>query len=805
MVDAMIPRAASMMFLFYAGVFLLSGATLMYEVVLTRLLSVVCWYYLAFVSVSLAMFGMTAGALWVQLRPQYFTPEAIPRRLADAALAAAVTLPLALLTLLAIPVEISYALETLFSFLLFTAVISVPFCFSGMAVCLALTRTALPVGRVYAVDLAGAALGCLGAIGLMKLLDAPSAILVTSGLLFVAAAALEAYAGGIRAGRWLLWAFILVMIAGANALTPHGIQPIWSKGHIDPRTDVLAEQWNPISRVRVTQVPPGSPYMWGASPHMPKLEVEYLKADIDSDAATPIYRFHGDPGQASFVLYDVTSLAVQMRPGGSAAIIGMGGGRDVLAAAAMHFHRIVGIEVNEAIAELAMNRFGWYSGLNSLPQLEVHREEGRSYLTTTRETFDVIQASMVDTWAATSAGALTLTENALYTVDAWRIFYEHLKPGGLLTVSRWNAGSEAAQTERQFSLAVATLLSEGVANPADHLALVGSGRVATLLMSNRPLSGQDLFKLGTITTALGFEFLYVPGEPPRDAALRPALAARTPKDLAQLRNAEDLDISPTYDSAPFFFNSMRLRRLPQVLASLGAGGNLRAMAFLLCFFLAAAALLLGVVVLPLLMERRSTISARGTRGSLAAGVVYFVAIGLGFLLVEMAMMQQLSLLLGHPIYSLAVVLAGLILSSGLGSFVSGSLREPLSFAGRVPAAAACLLLAGYAFVVLPLVHTYAPHPLWQRIGLALALVAPCGIAMGFCFPLGFRRMAALGHESSLPWMWALNGSASVLATFLAVILSMETSITTTALAGAGCYALAALVWPGSSREPAPGS
>src|SRR5271170_4294465 len=137
---------------FFLGLLLLCAGSLMYEVVLTRLLSVICWYYLAFVSVSMAMFGMTAGAMWVQLRPQQFAADAVPRRLAGAAFAAALCLPLALFTMLAIPVEISYALETLYSFLLFTAVISVPFCFSGIAVCLALTRSGLPIGRVYAVD-----------------------------------------------------------------------------------------------------------------------------------------------------------------------------------------------------------------------------------------------------------------------------------------------------------------------------------------------------------------------------------------------------------------------------------------------------------------------------------------------------------------------------------------------------------------------------------------------------------------------------------------------------------------------------
>ena len=782
-----------MTLLFYAGLFLLSGATLMYEVVLTRLLSVISWYYLAFVSVSMAMFGMTAGAMWVQLRPQMFTTQAAPRRLADAGLAAAVSLPLALLTMLAIPIDISYSLETLYSFLLFTAVISVPFCFAGVAVCLALTRSGLPIGTVYAVDLSGAALGCLAAIGLLRLLDAPSAMLAISALLFAAAAAFRACAGDRRkASRHLVWAGCLAALAIANGATLHGIQPMWSKGHLDPRRDILAEIWNPISKVRVSQLPATAAYMWGAGTKAPQTPVEFLWADIDNDAGTPIYRFAGDPDSVDFLLYDVTSLAAQMRPGGSIAIIGMGGGKDVLAAVDQKFQRVVAIEVNDAMVGLATRRFAGYSGLAALPNLQVEHDEGRSYLTRTNERFDVIQAAMVDTWAATSAGALTLTENGLYTVEAWRIFYRHLKPGGLLTVSRWNVGAESAQTERQLSLALATLFSEGVERPAEHVALIGGGAVATILVSNLPLSAKDLADLKSLVERRGFQVLYVPGEAPAKPLLGRILAAQNEADLNALRDVAALDLSPTHDSAPFFFNSLRLRRIPSLLAVLGTVGNLRAIAFLLCFLLAAAALLLAVVLAPLAIQR--TVNRAG--GPNFAAIVYFVAIGLGFLLAEMAMMQQLSLLLGRPIYSLAVVLAGLILATGLGSFFSGKMVHVVGIAGRVPAAVACLLVAGYSSIALPAIHLYAPLPLWQRVGVCLALVAPCGVAMGFCFPVGLRRMSTLGRQADLPWMWALNGAASVLGSFLAVILSMETSLAVTGAVAACCYALAALTLPG---------
>ncbi|MGC2402919.1 MAG: hypothetical protein WA510_24230, partial [Acidobacteriaceae bacterium] len=438
---------------FLLGLFLLCASTLMYEVVLTRLLSVTCWYYLAFVSVSMAMFGMTAGALSVQLRPDWFTERLIRRRLAQSAMATAVVMPVSLVTMLAIPVDVSLALQTIFSFVLFSAVIAVPFFFSGVAVCISLTRSPFPMGRVYFTDLAGASVGCLAAVLLLSLIDAPSAIFVIAAVLFVSAAAYGAYAGDAVIRRRSLYGAAAMLLLGiANASTLYGIQPIWSKGAIDHRTNILAEKWNPISKVRALKPVIETPLMWGPSPAMPAVKVEEIGLLIDNAAGTAITRFNGDLKPLNFLQYDVTSVGAQLRSGGTGAIIGVGGGRDVLNCAAQGFTRIVGIEVNSAIVELASKRFEWFSGFTKIPGFELHKDEGRSYLTRSGEHFDLIQASLVDTWAATSAGAMTLSENALYTVDGWKVFYEHLKPGGVITFSRWFTDSARPETFRLYSV-----------------------------------------------------------------------------------------------------------------------------------------------------------------------------------------------------------------------------------------------------------------------------------------------------------------------------------------------------------------
>ena len=221
----------------------------------------------------------------------------------------------------------------------------------------------------------------------------------------------------------------------------------------------------------------------------------------------------------------------------------------------------------------------------------------------------------------------------------------------------------------------------------------------------------------------------------------------------------------------------------------GHGGNLRAILFLVGFMMAALVLVLAAVILPAMVLRSRTDA--GPKPLLGA-MIYFLAIGLGFMLIEMAMMQQLSIFLGHPIYSLIVVLGGLIFSTGVGSFVSDKWQLNSSMQSRIPAllVTACVVL--YSFVVVPVMHMFTGSLIWERALISLALIAPCGLLLGFCFPVGMRWLKTLSQEQNLPWMWALNGAAGTLGSFIAILISMDTSIAACVLTGAACYLLAGL-------------
>jgi len=777
---------------FFLGLGLMCASTLMYEIVLTRLLSVTCWYYLAFVSVSMAMFGMTAGALAVQLRPALFDRSLVRLRMAQASFLMALSMPIVLMIMFAIPLDISFAAQTVCSFVLACAVIAVPFFFSGIVVCLSLTRASLAIGRVYFADLTGAAAGCFGSVLLLKLVDAPSGVFAISALIFLSSSAYAHFAGEPRLQkRAYLWAGALVVLAALNASTIHGIQPIWSKGRLDPRADILYETWNPISRVRVV-APKFEPRFVG--PQTPPKSSEVVYVDIDNDAATPIFRFQGDLKDVDFLRYEVNSMGARLRAGGSAAIIGVGGGRDVMSCALFGFHRIVGIEINPSIVEVTTRRLEWYSGFDKIPHFELHNDEARSYLTRTQENFDMIQATVVDTWAATAAGAMALTENSLYSLDAWRIFYHHLKPGGLIAFSRWNHKPDFHETTRLFSLAYATLLSEGVPDPASHLAMIRQDELATLLTSNQPFSEQDLEKIRATAKDLNYQILFLPGEELGMRQLSAVTEARTLKGLAALGSKDYFDLSPPSDSSPYFFSFVRFHAVPGILRIPGVDWKvLLPLLHLTSFMLAAFVLVVLTILWP---ARRWARLQQGSPHAPAGAILYFMGIGLGFMLAEMGMMQQLSIFLGQPIYSLVVVLAGLILSAGLGSLASDRTQLGSGLKSRAPAVASALVLLVYSALVLPAIHNAVAGVLWQRIAVSLALVAPCGFIMGFCFPVGMRWASELGQEENLPWMWALNGAAAVLASFIAMCISTEISIRACVLTAVACYALSGILLPG---------
>jgi hypothetical protein len=781
----------------YGGVFLICASVTALQILETRLLSVTSYYYLAFLSISMAMFGMTAGAVWVY-RAKGLTRETLPADLALFASRYCLSIGACLLLQLTLPLVVIASAATLVLWTELALILAIPFFFAGVVVTLALTRSQFPVGEVYAADLIGAALGCLCALGLLQVLDASSAILVLAAVAAVGASLFAQSAvlprpsdGAARLGRSsLALAVTLCGLAVVNANAVHGLQPVVVKGVVDRRADVEYEKWNSYSRVHVGYPVEAPPMLWSPSDRMPEhLAVWQRPLDIDGSAYTNMFGFDGKTDDVSFLKYDVTNVAYAIRNTGRAAVIGVGGGRDVLSARYFGFRDITGIELNPIFIDLLTRRqpFAGFAGLADLPDLHFHVDEARSWFARTDERFDLIQMSMIDTWASTGVGAYSLSENGLYTIEGWRHFVGALTPTGVFTVSRWFGEGAVSEVGRMVSLGARVLMDAGVANPGAHLALVANRNLATLILSRQPLSAAELAALHRLADERNFKVILAPDTPPASALLGQIANARNPAQLADVTSGLPVDLTPPDDDRPFFFNQLPLTELWKngfQYRPFGGvvSGNAVATFTLILILVVALLLVTTVIIVPL----RSAI--RETNARLAiAGSAYFLLLGTGFMFVEIGLVQRFSLFLGHPVYSLSIALFAIVLSTGAGSLLSERLRLLTQSHYTVWA----LLLAAY-IACLPLwlpgvLASLESAGILVRGATTALVISPAGLLMGFGFPTGMRMVLSRNPKPA-PWFWGINGAAGVLGSILAVAVGVTFGISASWQCGAICYA-----------------
>jgi spermidine synthase len=794
---------------FYIGVFLISFAALMLEIVQTRILSVVVWYHLAFFVISLAMFGLTAGAVWVYLKGDRFTEKSLSYDLGYFSGLFAFATATCLAVQMTLAPIITRFFTTLWIWTELALCLSVPFFFAGVAISLALTRGPFPIARIYGIDLVGAAGGSIGALLLLNVTDGPSAVLCIA--VVAALGAISFSWSGIGQlpeikpvlHQWLWhrqWIFLSLLLAALiNPFLEHGLQPIAVKGKFEfPGTHAL-RQWNSFSRVDVSPVFRAPPIMWGPSPRIfeKRWLADQVDLFIDGDAGTTAYQFDGNFENVGFLKYDVTNLAYFLPGRERAVIIGVGGGRDVLSAALFGLKEITAVELNPILVDLQTDETGLkrFTNLATIPGVRFVADEGRSWLARSRQSFDVIQMSLVDTWAATGAGAFTLSENGLYTLDAWKIFLSRLTPRGVLAVSRWYEPAFPDETGRMISLAVATLMEMRVREPRRHLFLVAQKRIATLVLSRSPFSTSDVDALEKAAAAYEHEVLITPSREPASSVLSRIVSAPNLSALRSFTASLPFDLTPPTDGRPFFFNQLPLSRPLQALAfargvlattSEGGGvrrGNLVATVTLLILFLIALMLVLAALIIPL----RPALNDVGVR-LVTNGTLYFSLIGAGFMMIEIGLLQRMSIFLGHPVYSLSVLLSSLILSTGSGSFLSE--KVPLQSSGRLViwGVATGAYAVALAFFLGPLFSAFGDAELASRIALCVWLIAPLGVLLGFAFPAGMRLISSIDSRPT-PWFWGINGAAGVLASIAAVALSLALGISATLVVGALCYFL----------------
>ncbi|MCX7015576.1 MAG: hypothetical protein NTW86_23990, partial [Candidatus Sumerlaeota bacterium] len=399
------------------------------------------------------------------------------------------------------------------------------------------------------------------------------------------------------------------------------------------------------------------------------------------------------------------------------------------------------------------------------------------------------------------AGAYSFSENALYTMEAWKLFLSRLKDNGLFSVSRWHSAEHIGETGRVLGLAVATLLDMGVPDPASHLALVTIDRISTLIITKQPFTPEEIARLTTRCSELQFAAACYPGRLPDDPVLRAIVASRDRSQLDAAVAGAELNCAPSTDDNPYFFNMLRLRniRLAFVQSEGIINGNLLATLSLLGLVLALFIVAMATIALPLVLRGRFGLGPSAPGRTLRAGALYFSLIGAGFMLAEIALIQRLTVFLGHPIYALGVLLFTLILSTGLGSLISDRLpltRPPWVYLYPLAALGALLLLS---VSLSPLLGAMAGVALGGRIAASIAIIAPLGALLGLFFPTGMRMVRAASATES-PWYWALNGIFGVLCSALAVFISIYAGISTNLVLAGLCYGGVILAQRGLAGE-----
>lgn len=783
----------------YVGVFLAAMSSLMLEILLTRITSVMAWYHLAFFVISLAMLGMTGGAVYIFVHPERFRDQDVPREMEKSALAFACLGPLAIGMVMAHPLPLIASLMDFLSLVSFGGLLALPFALVGITLALALTRSTLPSTTTYGIDLLGAGSGCALVIVLLSRFDAPSAVILTG-----AVAAFAAMAFGRARGTWgipgLIAAVVLLALGVANSQMKYpSLRPLYAKGYGERLEDFESVRWNTYSRVTVAPSGVRDPPLWAISNRIPREKAAarpYKMIRIDGGAATFVAEGSDRLQSFAYFDYDVASFAHLLRPTGPAAVIGVGGGPDVVSSARAGHQPVVGIELNELILDVHRGAGRDYSHLADIPGVELVSDEARSFMARDRHKYDVITMSMIDTWASTGAGAFSLSENGLYTAEAWQVFLNRLTPTGIFTVSRWYVVDSPGEVARMVALALETLYRRGVAEPTRHVMVVSYANIATLLVSPSPLSEDDLRRAAVAAADRNFTILAGPSVPPANGMIATIWQAPNQSALWQVSASQILDLTPPTDARPFFFNMLK----PMTWFQRGEAvnqmdspylGNLQATKTLI--YATAASVLLGLLTImgPLLSRRKELRAV--ARLDLLAATAYFALIGLGFMFIEMALLSRLNVFIGHPTLALAALLGGIILFTGVGSIFSGRLPvENDRRIGTLYPLLPCALVLLSALLSGPVTHAFSASTTAVRVCLSVVLVAVPAVGLGLGFPTGLRlvrrRQSLVGGPDLGPWLWGINGAFGVSAGGLGLGCSMVFGVPVTLAVGALCYA-----------------
>ncbi len=786
---------------------IISAALLAYEVLLIRLFAIVQWHYFAYMAISIALLGFGVSGTFVFLAQAWLRARFNAAFVVNAALFG-VTSVAGFILAQRLPfnaLEVAWEPAQLLYLLVHYIVFGVPFFAGANCIGLAFARFGSNIHRIYAVNLGGSGLGALGLIGLLHLATAEDVLRLIAGL-GLAAAALAALAAKYH------WRVPIALFAAA-ALAPIAVPSAWTALHISPYkglsmaravpgAKVLGQVSSPLGQLTVIDSPQVPlRHAPGLSLNATTGPPNQLGVFTDGDSITAITNFKGDLSSLAYLDFTTSALPYSLLNSPDVLILGAGGGSDVLQALRHSAASIDAVELNPDMVRLVAETHGDFAGrLYTHPDVRLHIAEARHFVASSTATWDLIQIPLVDSFAAAAAGVYGISESYIYTVEAIGEYLHRLRPGGYLAITRW-LKLPPRDSLKLFATAVEALERAGVAAPERRVAFIRGWNTVTLLVRNGDLGPSALAEIRAFAKARSFDLAYLPGLTAAQANQANVLSepyfyeaarALTGPGRNDFLHRYKFDIRPSRDDRPYFFDFFRWRSLPEFLAlrrQSGAALIEWGYPILVATGIQAAILSGLLILLPLWLRRRDV--AKAARRWRVLG--YFLSLGLAFMFVEIAFIQQFVRYLGHPLHAVAVVLTGFLVFAGIGSGLSSRFGDqiragPLSRLGPIAAAAIAIAAISLLYVMtLPSLFSLSVGLTESaRIVLSLGLIAPLAFFMGLPFPLGLERVSAEA-PALVPWAWGVNGCFSVLGVILATLLAIHLGFAVVVVVAAGLY------------------
>jgi hypothetical protein len=807
---------------------LISAATLAYELALMRAFSLTLWHHFAYMVISIALLGFGASgtflALWwrhADSNAAETSPRQDPERVfALLVVLFAISLPVCFLLGQRIPFDpllVLWDAHQLLVLAAFYLVFFVPFFLAATAIGLLLIERARQAPRVYFFNLLGSGLGSLLLVIFLYLVPPERAVL----LIYVVAAtaallALPALSPPTRAVALLLLVATFYVFQFTDALQIRLSQYKSLSLNLNlPGAEIVQQRFSPLGRVDVLRSP-AFRHAPGLSLAARAIPASQLALFVDGESAGALTAFDGRTAPLEFLDWTTNAAPYHLLAQPEAArvlVIGAGGGSDLLLALYHSSARVEAVELNPQIVSLVRYTYADFTGhLYDRPQVAVHIKEARGFLEAApanggkERRFDIIQMSLLESLATATAGVHALNESYLYTVEALARALDHLSNRGLLAITRWLV-MPPRDAPKLFATAVAALEARGAEQPGQQVVLLRSWATYTLLVKRTPFTPAEIAALKQFCRQRLFDLDYYPGIDPAEAnqftrldrpyyleAAREILAGGERR--AAFLHDYPFNLEPATDDRPYFNHFFRWRALPLLLRAYGRQWvPFLEWGYLILVATLAQAIVLSfvLILLPLLIQPRPAgIKAAHADNLLRLPVfAYFLAIGLGYLFIEIVLIQKFTFFLANPIYAVAVVLTAVLVFSGLGSLAAGHLVRQ----GRVTAPRACAGVALLGLLAAFLLPVILPPLLGlstaARVAVSLVLMAPLAFLMGMPFPLAWQRLQG-ARPALLPWAWGVNGCASVLSAALATLLAISLGFRFVLIAAAALYFLAAV-------------